>query len=63
MMTNARATYMDASVTTASPSRLLVMLFDRLVLDVEVTFLVDDLFDFGHGATAASCYLMLTMRS
>jgi len=35
MMTNARATYMDASVATASPSRLLVMLFDRLVLDVQ----------------------------
>lgn len=35
MMNNARATYMDASVATASPGRLLVMLFDRLVLDVQ----------------------------
>jgi flagellar secretion chaperone FliS len=35
MMTNARATYMDASIATASPARLLVMLFDRLVLDVQ----------------------------
>ena len=35
MMTNARAAYMDASVATASPARLLVMLFDRLVLDVQ----------------------------
>lgn len=35
MMTNARATYMDASVATASPARLLVMLFERLVLDVQ----------------------------
>ncbi|MCW2857722.1 MAG: fliS [Marmoricola sp.] len=35
MMTTARATYMDASVATASPARLLVMLFDRLVLDVQ----------------------------
>jgi flagellar protein FliS len=33
--TNARATYMDASIATASPARLLVMLFDRLVLDVQ----------------------------
>lgn len=35
MMTNARATYMEASVATASPTRLLVMLCDRLVLDVQ----------------------------
>lgn len=35
MMTNVRATYMDASVATADPSRLLVMLCDRLVLDVQ----------------------------
>jgi flagellar protein FliS len=35
MMTNARAAYMDASIATASPARLLVMLFDRLVLDVQ----------------------------
>jgi len=30
-----RAAYMDASVSTASPARLLVMLLERLVLDVE----------------------------
>ena len=35
MMTNARAAYMDASVATASPARLLVMLYERLVLDVQ----------------------------
>ncbi len=35
MMLNARATYMDASVATASPARLLVMLYERLVLDVQ----------------------------
>ena len=35
MTTNARAAYLDASVATASPARLLVMLFDRLVLDVQ----------------------------
>ncbi len=34
MMTNARAAYMDASVATASPARLLIMLCERLVLDV-----------------------------
>ncbi len=31
---SARNTYMDASVATASPARLLVMLLERLVLDV-----------------------------
>ena len=35
MMTNARDAYLDASVATASPARLLVMLYDRLVLDVQ----------------------------
>lgn len=34
MMTNARAAYMNASVTTADPAHLLIMLCDRLVLDV-----------------------------
>ena len=32
---NARAAYLDASIATASPAKLLVMLFDRLVLDVQ----------------------------
>lgn len=35
MNSNARAAYLDASIATASPARLLVMLFDRLVLDVQ----------------------------
>lgn len=35
MTTNARAAYLDASVATASPARLLVMLLERLVLDVQ----------------------------
>lgn len=30
-----RAAYMDASVATANPARLLVMLYERLVLDVQ----------------------------
>lgn len=34
MYTDPRAAYMDASVATASPARLLVMLYERLVLDV-----------------------------
>jgi flagellar secretion chaperone FliS len=34
MMSNPRAAYMGASVATASPARLLVMLCERLVLDV-----------------------------
>ena len=33
--TNARSAYVGASVQTASPARLLVMLCERLVLDVE----------------------------
>lgn len=33
MTPNARSTYLDASIATASPARLLVMLLDRLVLD------------------------------
>ncbi|MDN4173571.1 flagellar export chaperone FliS [Nocardioides sp. SOB77] len=33
-MLNARDTYLGASVSTADPARLLVMLLDRLVLDV-----------------------------
>lgn len=32
--TAARAAYLDASVATASPAKLLVMLYERLVLDV-----------------------------
>ncbi len=35
MMNNARTAYMEASVRTADPVRLLVMLCDRLVLDVQ----------------------------
>jgi len=35
MMTDARAAYMDAAVATADPARLLVMLCDRMVLDVQ----------------------------
>lgn len=33
MIPTARSTYVAASVQTASPARLLVMLYDRLVLD------------------------------
>jgi flagellar protein FliS len=35
MNPNARSAYMSTSVTTANPQRLLVMLYDRLVLDVK----------------------------
>lgn len=34
MMSNPRAAYLGASVSTASPAKLLVMLCERLVLDV-----------------------------
>ena len=34
MYSDPRAAYMDASVATATPARLLVMLYERLVLDV-----------------------------
>ena len=33
MISDARTAYLDASIATASPARLLVMLYDRLVLD------------------------------
>lgn len=35
MTTDARSAYMNASVTTAGPAQLLVMLCERLVLDVD----------------------------
>lgn len=35
MNANARNAYMNAAVTTANPQRLLIMLFDRLVLDLK----------------------------
>jgi flagellar protein FliS len=35
MYQNARNAYVDQMVATASPAKLLVMLFDRLVLDVQ----------------------------
>lgn len=35
MMTKAHSAYRDASIATASPARLLVMLVDRLVLDIQ----------------------------
>ena len=34
-MNNPRAAYVGRMVTTASPTRLMVMLYDRLVLDVQ----------------------------
>lgn len=34
-MASARSVYMNASVTTANPARLLVMLYDRLLLDAQ----------------------------
>lgn len=36
MMKNPRDTYLAASVTTASPARLLVMLYERLSLDLNL---------------------------
>jgi flagellar secretion chaperone FliS len=35
MNPNVRSAYMNTSVTTANPQRLLVMLYDRLLLDVQ----------------------------
>lgn len=35
MIPNARDTYLKASVSTASPATLLVMLYERLVLDLQ----------------------------
>jgi len=45
-MTNARSAYMGGMVTTASPARLLVMLYERLVLDIERAADLQDAGDF-----------------
>ena len=36
---------------------------DRLVVEMEMAFVVDDLFFFGHGPARPSAHFMLTMRS
>jgi flagellar protein FliS len=53
-MTNARTAYLGGMVTTASPARLLVMLFERLLLDIERAADLQDAQDF----PAASQQLM-----
>ena len=50
----ARNAYVDQMVTTAGPGRLLVMLFDRLVLDVQKALAAQQTDDF----TAASPQLL-----
>lgn len=50
----ARNAYVDQMVTTAGPGRLLVMLFDRLVLDVQKALAAQQAEDF----TAASPQLL-----
>jgi len=41
-MTSARAAYMGSMVSTASPARLLVLLYDRLVLDLQRAIAAQD---------------------
>src|SRR3954447_26874990 len=53
-MTNARTAYLGGMVTTASLARLLVMLYERLVLDIERAADLQDAEDF----PAASQQLM-----
>ena len=53
-MTNARTAYLGGMVSTASPARLLVMLYERLVLDIERAADLQEREDF----TAASQQLM-----
>jgi flagellar protein FliS len=50
-MNNPRAAYMGNSVTTASPARLLVMLYDRLVLDVQRAVEAQKADDFAGAST------------
>lgn len=53
-MNNPRAAYVGQMVTTASPARLLVMLYDRLVLDLQRAAESQNVEDFA----AASHYLL-----
>ena len=45
-MTNARDTYVGNMTSTASPARLLIMLYDRLVLDLQRAIELGDLGEF-----------------
>ena len=45
-MTTARDTYLGGMTSTASPARLLVMLYDRLVLDLQRAIELGDLGEF-----------------
>ena len=48
---NARNAYVTSSVQTASPSRLLVMLFERLARDVEQAAVAQESGDFATAST------------
>ncbi len=48
---NARNAYVTSSVQTASPSRLLVMLFERLARDVEQAAVAQEAGDFATAST------------
>ena len=65
MMTHARAAYMDASVATADPVRLLVMLCDRLVLDVQRSLSAQNVRDFpeAHNQLVHAQSIVLELRS
>jgi flagellar protein FliS len=49
-MNNPRAAYMGQMVNTASPSRLLVMLYDRLVLDIQRSIESQNASDFAEAS-------------
>lgn len=46
MFNDARNTYLSSSIGTASPERLLVMLCDRMVLDIERALAMQEAADF-----------------
>jgi flagellar secretion chaperone FliS len=63
--TSLRARYMGASVTTASPQQLLVMLYDRLALDLERAeqALVDGDREAAHGQLIHAQEIVLELRA
>jgi flagellar protein FliS len=65
MMKNPRDTYLAASVSTASPAQLLVMLYDRLSLDLSraVAALDTEGHSTAHGALLHAQEIVIELRS
>jgi flagellar protein FliS len=65
MMKNPRETYLAASVSTASPAQLLVMLYERLSLDLQRAVAALDVDDraTAHGAILHAQDIVAELRS